>query len=171
MRKLNVVVCIIFGLIMGILSKLTDVVVQGTLWGNICWNFGLVTSAFLIWCVIGYAIAVSSKSLIAALINNFSFYLSMLISYYIYSHFVVHYLEWKIVLFWVAMLVAVLVTTVFIKLFKRFKPFRILCNCFLCLIFAFDTFVMQGLESISLIMEAILLIIALVLVNKKKVKG
>lgn len=166
---MGVVLCILLGVLLGIISKSTDVAIQGTLGGNILWGLGLVTTSFLIWCNIGYAIATVSKSCKKALVNNFSCFASMLCSYYVYSYFVVHYLKWRVIIFWVVMLVAVLAATLLIWKFGNQKPFRILCNVFVILVFAFDTFVMQGLEIIPLIMEAILLAAILVLINRRKI--
>lgn len=168
---MSIVFCLLSGALLGIISKSTDVAIQGTFGGNVLWGLGLVTTSFLIWCNIGYVVAIVSKSCKKAMINNFSCFASMLFSHYIYSCFIVHYLKWRVIIFWFVMLLAVLAATLLIWKFGDQKQFRILCNVFVIFVFAFDTFVMQGLEVIPLLMEAILLAIILVLINRRKVKA
>lgn len=160
------IISVLLGLIMGVVSKAGDVAVQGTFYGDLLWNMGLVTTGFLIWCLVGYFNAITCKNLKSALINNTLFFLSMLLSYYLYSYFVVGYLNRRIVVFWLMMIIPVLIATKLIRKYQRNKKFKALTITAVGILFLTDVIIIQGFELISLIIELILMTGIMIMIVK-----
>jgi len=163
---LRVIFSILLGLITGVASKAGDVAIQGTFYGDFLWNIGLVTTGFLIWCLVGYFNAISCKSLKSAMINNTSFFLSMFLAYYLYSYFIVSYFNRRIVVFWILMIIPVLIATKLIRKYKGNKKFMALTITAVVILFLTDVIFIQGFELISLIIETILLICVMGMIVK-----
>lgn len=163
---IRVIFSVLLGLIMGVISKAGDVAIQGTFYGALLWNIGLVTTGFLIWCLVGYFNAVSCRTLKSAMINNTAFFLSMFLAYYLYSYFIVNYFNRKIVIFWILMIIPVLIATKLIRKYKGNKKFKVLTITAVGILFLADVFFIQGFELISLIIEIIILTGIMIMIVK-----
>lgn len=169
---LLMILSVVCGALMGIASKAADVAVQGSFSGDFFFAFGSVTTGFLIWCTIGYFIALFTKELRCAVAYNMGFFLSMLAGYYIYSTYVVKYLNMRVVLFWTFMTAAVFAATIMIKRFRNNRIFHMVTICGIIIIAAVDIIIIQGGNLPALAMECILLIMIFLMVryNHREIK-
>lgn len=71
---------------------------------NLIHYFGLVSSGLVLWLIIGILLLVKSENRKEFNILYFTFMISMLIAYYLFSELIVKYLYIKIILFWIIML-------------------------------------------------------------------
>ena len=82
------ILCLVLGIILGIVSKYLDTVaVDGSWITNFLHFFGDLFTRLGIWVLIATLVAAYSKTLRRAAINTFVFFIGMLISYYAYSAF------------------------------------------------------------------------------------
>lgn len=168
-RIRNSIIVVIIGIALGVLSKLGDVSTQGTLIGNIGFSFGLVSSGFTIWIFMCLLISNKSSDRKNAIINVILFLLSMLISYYIYSKFIVDYLSLRIVKFWLLMLIPSAIASYLVFDIKNknniFKAFALIVSVVLSV---YGIIFIEGIDFYSLIFEIVLLICIFIIIFKKK---
>ena len=82
------ILCIVLGIILGIVSKYLDTVaVDGSWVTKFLHYFGELFTRLGIWVLIATLVAAYSKTLRRAAINTFVFFIGLLISYYAYSAF------------------------------------------------------------------------------------
>ena len=159
---------IVLGIVFGILSKSGDVAIQGNIWGDMLRAFGYITSDFFIWVVICTRIAILSKTKFLSVINILVFLIAMLLTYYLYSYFIVGYLVLRVVKFWLIMLLpsAVLGCIIWnIKTSRILKYIMIIAGTFIMII----DIISQGLLPIAMIIYAILYAVFLItLLSKPK---
>ena len=98
-EKLKILVMIIFGIIIGIFSKYSDT--SGKTFSH---YFGILSSGIFLWFFIATLILYLAKNRKSFNLYYLSFMGSMLVSYYLYSKYVIGYYYSKIVLFWMIML-------------------------------------------------------------------
>ena len=161
---------IALGIVFGILSKAGDVAVQGNIFGGILYAFGSITSGFFIWVVMCTGIAILSETKRLSAVNILTFLITMLLAYYLYSHFVVNYLALSVVKFWILMLIpaaALGYITWSIKTNRILKYIVIIAGTFVMI---FDI-VEQGQLPIAMIMYIILYVIFLALTILKSEKN
>ena len=162
----RIIVSLLLGLISGVISKAGDVAATVTFGGDVLWNIGLITSGFLIWCLIGYYNAASGQSLKQAVVSNAVFFASLFVSYYLYSYFIAEYFNIRIVLFWLLMLIPVMVLTYLLRKYRGNRIFTALSLAAACGLFILDVFFIQGIEWIPLLFEILLLTCIIVLIIK-----
>ncbi len=167
---IKAVLLVLLGGIMGAASKAADVISTGSLFKALFWSFGLLTSGFLIWCVIGYFIASRASSLKNALTYNSCFFLAMLTAYYLYSYFVVKYTNIKVIFFWIIMTAAVLLATFLIRRLRTSKFFKRLSILVSTAFAALDVVFIQGFDLAAMIMEVFLLVVMLLLIKMNSLK-
>lgn len=164
------VLSVLLGGIMGAASKAADVIATGSLFKALFWSFGLLTSGFLIWCVIGYFIASCASSLKNALTYNSCFFLAMLTAYYLYSYFVVKYTNISVIIFWFIMTAAALLATFFIRRFRQSKFFKRLSIIVSFAFAALDVVFIQGFDLAAMIMEVFLIAAMLLLIKSNSLR-
>ncbi len=161
-KIIKYVLALTFGIIMGILSKYCDIAS-----GNLSY-LGLISSGILTWLVLGTYILIKSNNR-----NDFnSFYLffmlGMMVSYYLYSFFVVEYINSKVILFWVLMLlISLIIGNVFYnKRFTKLFRFIYVIAAIVCIIF--DAILVNGVQLFCVVPEIIVATILFILICKKK---
>ena len=144
------------GAILGVISKQGDVAIQGTILGNLLFALGLVTSGFFIWIVACIIISTQSESATLAAINVFSFLASMMLTYYLYSYYVVGYLIIRVVKFWAVALIpsAVLGAVVFNIKTNKLKRRAVLITA--SLIMLIEMFYLQGALPAAIVIDGII---------------
>ena len=152
---------IAIGAILGVISKLGDVATQGTTLGNLLFAIGLVTSGFFIWVVACIIISTQSKNPVFAAINVFVFLASMLVTYYLYSHFVVGYLVSRVVKFWAAAIIPSAALGAVVCKIKTSKPLMRTLLIIASLIMLVDMFYWQGALPAAILIDAILFAVLL----------
>ena len=147
---------IAIGAILGVISKQGDVAHQGTILGNLLSALGLVTSSFFIWIVACIIISTQSESATLAAINVFSFLASMILTYYLYSHYVVGYLIIRVVKFWAVALIpsAALGAVVFNIKTNKLKRRAVLITA--SLIMLIELFYLQGALPAAIVIDGII---------------
>ena len=130
---------------------------------------GYITSGFFIWVVICTGIAFLSKTKLLSAVNILTFLVAMLLSYYLYSYFVVNYLVMRIVKFWVIMLIPSAVLGYIIWNIRTSRILRYMMIAAGTLIMIFDMIV-QGLVPIALLLYAFLYVMFLTLLLSKTKK-
>lgn len=147
---------IAIGAILGVISKQGDVATQGTIPGNLLFALGLVTSGFFIWIVVCIIISTQSESATLAAINVFSFLASMLLTYYLYSYYVVGYLIIRVVKFWAVALIpsAALGAVVFNIKTNKLKRRAVLITA--SLIMLIEMFYLQGALPAAIVIDGII---------------
>ena len=98
-EKLKILVMIIFGIIIGIFSKYSDT--SGKTFSH---YFGILSSGIFLWFFTAALILYLAKNRKSFNLYYLSFMGSMLVSYYLYSKYVIGYYYSKIVCFWMIML-------------------------------------------------------------------
>ena len=154
---------ILLGIAFGVLAKAGDVSGHGDIIREIFSSFGTVSTGVFIWAVVCTIIAVLSPNKVLAAVNVFLFLSAAIISYYLYSYFVVHYFVWRIAKFWLIMLVPSMILGFIVWHVKVSRVLKYLTIIFGTLIMIYDIFFLQGgITPISLIMNMILYVIFLV---------
>jgi len=156
---------IIMGIIIGILSKYGDIAYANTIFST----FGLISSGLLIWLVICVMIMYKSKNKKDLTILLISFMLPMLLSYYLYSIIIVKYFYFKIFVFWIIMFVVSLILENILFSIRDRKIFKFLFVIVSIIMIIFDAFKINGFEIGVMFTEAILVIITLKYMCKKKI--
>ena len=159
---------IILGIALGVFAKAGDVSIQGSVWGNILYSFGTVSTGIFIWVAICTVIAILSKSKLLAGINVFLFLTVMILAYYLYSYFVVGYFVWRIVKFWLIMLIPATVSGFIIWNIKTNRVLKYTVIVLGTVIMIFDMFILQGALPIAMIMDVILYVVFLVFILSKR---
>lgn len=161
-KVIKYVLALTFGIIVGILSKYCDIAS-----GNLSY-FGLISSGVLIWLVLGTYILIKSNNR-----NDFNFFyllfmLGMMVSYYLYSFFIVEYINRKVILFWVLiLLISLVIGNIFYN--KRFtKLFRFIYVIASIICIMFDAIVVNGVQLFCVVPEIIVATILFVFICKKK---
>lgn len=147
---------IAIGAILGVISKQGDVAHQGTIPGNLLSALGLVTSSFFIWIVACIIISTQSESVALAAINVFSFLASMLLTYYLYSYYVVGYLIIRVVKFWAVALIPSAALGAVVYKIKTNKLLRRTVLIIASLIMLVDMFYWQGGLPAAIMIDVIL---------------
>lgn len=156
----NTIVAIIVGLLIGILSKMGDVIPQGTIVGDLLWRFGLLSSSFTIWVFLCLLICNKSSSRSKSSLHVILFLIAMLCSYYLYSKFVVKYLSLKMVKFWFIMVIPSGIAAYFLYDIKnKNKIFKILVLIFTIILSLIGIMFVQGIDLFCLIAEFILVLL------------
>jgi len=161
-------ILIILGMIFGVLAKAGDVAIQGNVFGNILYSFGTVSTGIFIWVVICTVIAVLSKNKIWSAVNVLLFLAAMIFAYYLYSHFIVNYLVWRIVKFWLIMLIPATVSSFIVWHIKTNRGLKYTVIALGTVIMIFDMFILQGALPIAMIMDVILYVVFLVFILSKR---
>ena len=102
-RKREIVYCIswiIVGLVLGVFAKYAGVIVQGSSFRNFIFQVGNMLSSFSLWILLGVVISIYSQKSITAAVNVALFFFAMLLSYYLYSAWIVDYLAPQVVIGW-----------------------------------------------------------------------
>ena len=161
-------ILIILGMIFGVLAKAGDVAIQGNVFGNILYSFGTVSTGIFIWVAICTVIAILSKSKLWAGMNVFLFLTVMILAYYLYSYFVVGYFVWRIVKFWLIMLIPATISGFIIWNIKTNRVLKYTVIVLGTVIMIFDMFILQGALPIAMIMDVILYVVFLVFILSKR---
>lgn len=159
----NPLFMIITGAVFGILAKYGDIAYANSIFSF----FGLLTSGFAIWLVIGTAIIYisSSRKQLSVLLS--SFMLPMLLAYYIFSVLAVKYFNIKIALFWCAAFACSLAigNIIFPK-----RHTRLFVALFILASAAFvtaDAIMINGVNLLLILCESALCIAAAILISRK----
>jgi len=151
------------GAAFGILAKYGDIAYASSIFSY----FGLLTSGFAIWLVIGTAIIYisSSRKQLSVLLS--SFMLPMLLTYYLFSVFVVKYFNIKIALFWCAAFAGSLIigNIIFPK-----RHTRLFVALFIIASAAFvtaDAIMINGVNILLILCESALCTITTILISRK----
>ena len=166
-REYVILVCVvIFGIAFGVLAKAGDVAVQGSIFGDLLYAFGVVSTGFFVWVAACTAIAVLSENRIWAGVNVLIFLTAMIIAYYLYSYFVVGYLVWRVVKFWLIMLIpsAILGSIVWNVRTSRVLKYTVIALGTAVMIF--DMFIIQGGIAVAMVMDIVLYAVFLAFVQK-----
>lgn len=159
---------IAIGAILGVISKQGDVAYQGTIPRNLLSALGLVTSSYFIWIVACIIISTQSESTALAAINVFSFLASMLLTYYLYSYFVVGYLIIRVVKFWAVALIPSAALGAVVYKIKTNKLLRRTVLIIASLIMLVDMFYWQGAVPAAIMIDVILYAVLLISIKHLK---
>lgn len=159
---LHPVFLILFGVILGIFSKYGDTAYVKTLSSY----FGQLSSGVLLWLVLCTLILLFADEKKKAIISILSLMLPMLISYYLFSYFVVKYLSLKAVIFWALMLVFSLLLTGVIWKIRFSNKFRWLFIIASSLSVIYDAFYVNGFEFFVMIPEIAFAVAVLLIINR-----
>ena len=154
------------GIIFGVLAKAGDVAIQGSFFGNILSSFGMVSSRLFIWAVICTAIAILSPNKIWSAVNVFLFLVTMLLAYYLYSHFIVEYLVWRVVKFWLIMLIPSMISAFIVWHIKTIRILKYVVIVLGTAIMIFD--MVKEAILIAMAIDVILYAVFLYLVLSKR---
>lgn len=101
-KKPNLIACLVFGITLGTISKYLDTIsfVDGNRWMIILNYFGDLFTRIGIWILIATLIAIYSKTKISSASNTFIFFIGMLISYYLYSAYLLGFFPFRYFIFW-----------------------------------------------------------------------
>ena len=151
------------GAAFGILAKYGDIAYASSIFSY----FGLLTSGFAIWLVIGTAIIYISNSRKRLSVLLSSFMLPMLLAYYLFSVLVVKYFNIKIALFWCAAFACSLIigNIIFPK-----RHTRLFVTLFILASAAFvtaDAIMINGVNILLILCESALCIIVTILISRK----
>ena len=153
----------------GILAKYGDIAYASSIFSY----FGLLTSGFAIWLVIGTAIIYISNSRKRLSVLLSSFMLPMLLAYYLFSVLVVKYFNIKIALFWCAAFACSLIigNIIFPKRHtKLFEALFIIASVVFITSVVFiilDAIIINGVNILLILCESALCIIATILISRK----
>ena len=168
-REYILLFCLIaLGIVLGILSKAADVAIQGNIFGNMFYSFGLVSSGFFIWVVICTIISILSKNKIWAMVNVFCFLAAMISAYYLYSYFVVNYLVLSVVKFWLIMLIPSVILSLVVWNAKISRVLKYIVIAAGAVIMIFDMFVFQGAVIGAMVIDVILYAVFLSFILSKR---
>ena len=168
-REWLMLLCTIaIGAILGVISKQGDVAHQGTIPGNLLSAIGLVTSSFFIWTVACIIISMQSERADLAAINVFSFLASMMLTYYLYSHYVVGYLIIRVVKFWAVALIPSAALGAVVYKIKTNKLLRRTVLIIASLIMLVDMFYWQGALPAAIMIDVILYVALLISIKHLK---
>ncbi len=173
MNKRAVTVCtvVLVGALMGVLSKLGDVIVTGNFFTNLISGFGRVSSGFTLWICACLLISNCSSSRKSAALNVLLFLLSMLTAYYLYSKYIVDYLSLRVTLFWILMLIPAMVAGYIVHGIREKKVLKILVAVATAVLGGISVIFIDGSEPYSLAIECVLfVIIGVVLFRKSRMK-
>lgn len=159
---LHPVFLMVLGIILGVSSKYGDIAYANTFFSY----FGLFSSGILIWLVLCTMILLYSTKKKQAIFLVISLMLPMLISYYLFSFFVVKYLSVKVVAFWMIMLIISLLVVHYIWNIRFCRKFRKLFTIASVFSITYDAFNVNSFEFLILIPEIVLFTITLLLINK-----
>ena len=151
------------GVIIGVLSKWGDVIVGM----NLIHYFGLVSSGLVLWLIIGILLLVKSGNRKEFNILYFTFMISMLIAYYLFSALIVKYLYIKIILFWIIMLMCSIILGNIIFNKRHTKLIRNLYIIISIILIIYDAIIINGIQMEVVITEMLLSLITLTLINKE----
>ena len=161
-------ILLVLGVACGVLAKAGDVAVQGRFLGNILWSFGTVTTGVFIWMVICTAIAILSHNKIWSAVNIFWFLAAMIFAYYLYSHFIVDYLVWRVVKFWLIMLIPSMIAGFIVWHIKTVCVLKYIVIALGTVTMIFDMFILQGAIPIAMAMDVALYAVFLYLILSKR---
>lgn len=154
-------IALMLGVLMGFLSKSCDVSSI-----TIFYYFGIMTSGVLIWLVLGTFILIKSNNRSEFNFLYLLFMVGMMVSYYLYSLFVVKYINNKVILFWIIMLLISLIIGNIFYVKRNTNLFKLM-YCFGAIIFiVFDAFFINGFL-FSVIIPEIILAICMFLILRK----
>lgn len=159
---LHPVFLILLGVILGVSSKYGDMAYANTFFSY----FGLLSSGILLWLVLCTLILLFADKKKKAIISIVSLMLPMLISYYLFSYFVVKYLSLKVVIFWAVMLVLSLLLTGVIWKIRFCNKFRWLFIMASLLSVTYDAFYVNGFEFLVMIPEIVFAVAVLLIINR-----
>lgn len=158
--KLKILLMITFGIIIGVFSKYSDT--SGKTFSH-C--FGILSSGIFFWFFIATLILCLSKTRKLFNLYYLSFMGSMLVSYYLYSKYVIGYYS-KIVWFWIIMLfITAIIGNIFYS-FRKTKLFRCLFIIGSIVLIVYDSIKLYGFGKGTFIIEIILSIIGYIIINK-----
>ena len=163
--KLKILAMIIFGIIIGFFSKYSDT--SGKTFSH---YFGILSSGIFFWFFIATLILCLSKT--RKLFNTYylSFMGSMLVSYYLYSKYVIDYYYSKIVWFWIIMLfITAIIGNIFYSV-RKTKLFKCLFIIGSIVLIIYDGIKLYGFGNGTFIIEIILSIIGYIIINKESNK-
>ncbi len=166
MKKLmtNPTLLIILGLIFGIASKYGDVAYGD----SVLFYFGLFSSGLLMWLVICTALLYVAENKKQAIICILCLMIPMLISYYLYSYYVVEYFSGRVAVFWALILGMSLIITHFIWKIRYHWSFRMLFIMGSAVAVAYDAFMINGFQFEVMIPEILLSVLVLLIIHKNK---
>ena len=147
----------------GILAKYGDIAYANSIFSY----FGLLTSGFAIWLVIGTAIIYISNSRKQLSVLLSSFMLPMLLAYYLFSVLFVKYFNMKIALFWCAAFAGSLIigNIIFPKRYtKLFKALFIIASIVFIIL---DAIMINGVNIMLILCESALCIAAAISISRK----
>lgn len=159
-------IVIVIGAILGVIAKQGDVAHQGTAAGNLLYAVGLVTSGFFIWTVACIIISLKSDRAAFAAINVLGFLASMLLTYYLYSHYAVGYLVTRVVKFWALALIPSAVLSALVYKAKSNKFLRYVVLIIATLVMLVDILYWQGGVLIAIVIDLILYAVLLAVVKR-----
>ena len=149
-NKLKILLMITFGIIIGIFSH----------------YFGILSSSIFFWFFITTLILCLSKTRKLFNLYYLSFMGSMLVSYYLYSKYVIGYYYSKIVWFWIIMLfITAIIGNIFYSV-RKTKLFRCLFIIGAIVLIVYDSIKLYGFGKGTFIIEIILSIIGYIIINK-----
>lgn len=151
------------GAVFGILAKYGDIAYANSIFSY----FGLLTSGFAIWLVIGTAIIYISNSRKRLSVLLSSFMLPMLLAYYLFSVLVVKYFNIKIALFWCAAFACSLIIGNIIFPKRHTKLFEALFIIASVVFIILDAIIINGVNILLILCESALCIIATILISRK----
>lgn len=156
------VLAVVFGIVIGVFSKWGDVIPGD----NLIKYFGWISTGVIIWLVIGSFLIIKTKNRKEFSIVYSLFMISMLISYYIFSLFVVKYLAQRIVMFWIIMFIGSLILGNIIYGKKNTNLFRILFVLASIIFLIYDAIEINGINLKAVIPELLMVIYDLVIISK-----
>ena len=151
--------CIIFGLIIGIVSKYSNEVFGSSIYDQVFHSVDTITAGLFIWMVICYCIAASSKNKWNSVLMVSLFLISMMISYYSYCLIVLDYFPDKKVIFWTIMLIPCAFLAYLVKQIKPTKIIKLIYFVLGIVIIIIDSIWLHNLTYITIIFDILLLII------------
>ena len=160
--------CIIFGLIIGIISKYSNEVFGNSIYDQIFHSLDTITAGLFIWMVICYCIATSSKNKWYAVLNVSLFLIFMMISYYSYCLIVLDYFPDKKIIFWSLMLIPCAFLAYLVKIIKPTKIIKIFYLILGIIIIIIDCLWLHGLTPLTIIFDILLLIIYMIAIKIQK---
>ena len=164
-EKLKILVMIIFGIIIGIFSKYSDT--SGKTFSH---YFGILSSGIFLWFFTAALILYLAKNIKSFNLYYLSFMGSMLVSYYLYSKYVIGYYYSKIVWFWMIMLfITAIIGNIFYNT-RKTKLFRFLFIICSITLIIYDGIKLYGFGNGTFVLEIILSIIGYIIINKESKK-
>lgn len=150
---------IIFGIIIGIISKYSNEVFGNSLYDQIFHSIDTITAGLFIWLVICYILASTSKNKWYSVLNVTLFLIFMMISYYSYCLIVLDYFPDKKIIFWSLMLIPCAILAYLVKKINPTKKIKIFYLVLGIIVIIIDAVLFGNLTLITIIFNVILLII------------